>query len=376
MNKRKTDQLQFFRFSAIFWVFNFHALIHNVGDLVPDYNRWFSIGLSGVVFFFILSGFISGYYSYEKDITVTFSGIVSYVKQKLKKLYPLYLAVTLYSVIFSEIPELIATRSWGALKYPLMLLGRHLLLLQSWMKIFPGEYFRFSEVGWFLSTLLLMHILNLPMRALATRIRKKKNSTVIFAIICIASAAASILWCYLARGMDIEFWACTVPFSRLGEYVCGMALGYALYPIVGRIEDNKKNRIVFTILEVIAIAAWLMWGRLGYPEWAQRIANWFVPNIILLTVFTPGAGYVSSLLRLKPLKALGDKSFNFYLIHSMVINTYLAATGYDPAVTATKFSYLFCFGISLLISFLIGEDGRRHASSQASNRSVQGPSPQ
>ena len=362
MNKRRTDQLQFFRFGAIFWVFNFHALIHNIGDLIPDYNKWFSIGLSGVVFFFMLSGFISGYYSYEKDVTVTFSGIVSYVKQKLKKLYPLYLAVTLFSIIFTEIPGLIASRSWGALKYPLGLLARHLLLLQSWIKIFPGEYFTFSEVGWFLSTLLFMLILNLPLRAIATKIKKNKNSTVIFVIICLTSAAASILWCYLARGMDIEFWACTVPFSRLGEYVCGMALGYALFPIIGRIEDSAKNRIIFTVLEAVTIVIWLMWGKMGYPDWAQRIANWFVPNIILLTIFTPGIGYISSLLRIKPLKALGDVSFNFYLIHSMVINTYLAATDRDPAVTATKFSYIFCFGISLLISFLIHHAGSKKPS--------------
>ncbi|SCY08241.1 Peptidoglycan/LPS O-acetylase OafA/YrhL, contains acyltransferase and SGNH-hydrolase domains [Lachnospiraceae bacterium XBB2008] len=367
MNKRRTDQLQFFRFGAIIWVFNFHALIHNIGDVIPDYNRWFSIGLSGVVFFFILSGFISGYYSYEKDVTVTFSGIVSYVKQKLKKLYPLYLVVTLYSIIFSEIPGLVATRSWTSLIYPLRLLIRHLLLMQSWIKIFPGEYLTYSEVGWFLSTLLFMLILNVPLRAAATRIRKLKNSTVIFAAICIASAALSILWCYLMRDTYVEFTACTIPISRLGEYVCGMALGYTLYPIVGRLEDNKKNRIVFTILEVIAIIIWLMWGRLGYPEWALRIANWFVPNIILLTIFTPGTGYVSSLLRLKPLKALGDVSFNFYLIHSMVINTYLAATGYDPAVTATKFSYIFCFGISLLISFLIHSAGSKKPSQRRSS---------
>ncbi len=360
MSKHKTDQLQFLRFGAIFWIFCFHAHIHDVGNLNPDYNKWYSIGLNGVVFFFILSGFISGYHSYEKEITVTFSGIVSYVKKKLKKLYPLYLAVTLFSVIFSDIPTLIASGSPGLLNYPLRLLARHLLLLQSWIKIFPGEYFTYSEVGWFLSTILFMYILNLPLRALATKIRKQRNSTIIFVIISLIYACLSILWCYLMRNTDVEFWACTIPISRLGEYVCGMALGYALYPITEHIDDTQKNKIIFTVLEVIVPVIWYMWRRIGFPEWTLRIARWFVPNIMLLSVFTPGLGYISGLFRTKPLKAMGDMAFNFYLIHSMVIKVYLAATGYDPAISATGFSFILCFMICVMISFLISRTGREH----------------
>ena len=357
LGKQETSQLQFLRMMAIMIIFRYHSVIYQFDPFPFNFGIWWNATSSAVVFFFMLSGLVSGYYSYERDIEMSVKESLKYVWKKLCRVYPLYLAVTLYSISFYDIPKLIASKSWDQLRYLMLLLARHMLLLQSWIKVYPGEFFCFSEVGWFLSTIMFLYLLNIPLRAVATRIKKNKRSSVIFASISLGMVIAVYIYSYFLRNTDMEYTINLFPVSRVGEYICGMALGYLLFPLSRKLKENNVTKTVWTLAEITVLIIWWMWVYIPYAPWQFRIAHWLVPDILLLTVFTIGGGYISRIFRLKPLVYLGDISFEFYLIHSMVLKSYVLNTGGEATTTlmGTAFSLLLCAGVALLASALVSK---------------------
>lgn len=85
-----SNQLQFLRFLAFMLIFFFHT---------GDYQfAWFpqDNGASNAVeFFVLLSGVVSGISSFDKDINCTAKDIISYIKKKILKVYPLYFIILL-----------------------------------------------------------------------------------------------------------------------------------------------------------------------------------------------------------------------------------------------------------------------------------------
>ena len=360
--ERNTTQLQFFRFAAMLPIFYWHARWAGFNSTPFSVTSNFHVGLDAVAFFFYLSGMISSYYSYDREVKVTASGIFRYVLGKIKRVYPLYLVVTLYSIMLSDLPAMIGNKMFSAARGDFLLLARHLLLIQTWIKIVPGEYFRFSEVGWFLSVMLFLYILNMPLRAAAMRIRRacakegsRINESVVFAAILVVAYLLTCLYCWAVRDMDVEYWGNTIPISRMGEYIAGMALGYLIRSL--KLDEKAQNipQGVYTIIEIAALAFWFIWGYSPMLYWAERVAHWFISNLVLLAAFVPGRGYLSSLFRKAPFRYPGDISFEFFLIHSMVLKTFMKLT--DGASLATHggdlISLYGCMLLALMMAALV-----------------------
>ncbi len=358
MNNR-ADQLQFLRFCAFLLVFNWHA---------DWYAPRFFPGAYGaacaVEFFFLLSGFVSGYSSYGKDVSFSWKGMGTYLVKKLKKVYPLYFTVTMFTVAMTELPRFIAehksAETWGVGK----ILLRHLLLLQSW---FPTDYFDFSGVGWFLSTIFFLYILNLPLRALATRIRSHQRSMVIFGVITCVSIAVTVLYCYALRDTYMEFTEYVLPVAHIGEYVGGMSLGYLICGVKGRIGNggtsvrendgsgkNARVMIMMSVLEVLSLAFWVWMMYTPISPWTARIVHWLAPNLVLVIVFGLGLGVVSSLFRCRGLVFLGGISFECFLIHKTVLEIYWKFTGIETTgIRGNTFSWMFGLVMTVLIAALV-----------------------
>ena len=362
MDKKNTTQLQFFRFAMMLPIFYWHAMGSGFNSHPLGFTQLFHVGLDAVSFFFFLSGFISSYHSYDKEVKVTASGICRYVFGKLKRLYPLYLVITLYSLMFYELPEQIAKGMFYEARYLISLLIRHLLLIQTWVKVYPGEYFCFSEVGWYLSAIVFLFAINMPLRALGMRIRRacaredsKLNETAVFSILLIITYLLTVLWNWSFREMDLEFWGNTIPISRAGEYIAGMLLGYILRSVRFDEKAEKIPRLAYTFIELAAILFWYFWGYYAVVSvWAERIVRWFLSNLILIAVFTPGRGWISELFRKDPLRYPGDISFEFFLIHSMVLKTFIAITDSATLVTyrGDLLSMYGCMVLSLMMAAL------------------------
>jgi len=324
-------------------IFLWHADLY-----APDWLPGGYGAANAVSFFIILSGFVSGYSSYSRDITCSFREIIRYMWHKIIRIYPLYLTVTLFSVFMTDLPHYIASHSYPEARYLCKELLKHLLMIQSW---FPQNYFMYTGVGWFLSTIMLLYLINIPLRACATRIRKSEHATVIFISIAVLAASSTVIYSLLMRGTYMEFTAYVLPVSRIGEYVCGMSLGYAIHNVSASI--NRQQRpclpVILTLLEAASFIVWICMMYAPVQDWTVRTVHWLIPNILLLVIFGFGGGYISHAFRFKPLIWLGDISFECFLIHRMIIEEYMRNTATESTgFPGDVFAVMICLIITIL----------------------------
>ena len=381
MKENKSTQFEFLRFLAFTLIFIWHAGIWSFPFLPNDRGA-----VAGVSFFFILSGFLSGFSSYEKSVRFSVRETLSYVWKKIKRIYPLYFVTGFLLLMFSDIPINIAMHNIPACAGTLEKFARYLLMIQSW---FPGgDYFAINRAGWFLSSILPAYLLTIPAKAAATRIRKKQRSGPAFGLLFFILAACTVLYCYLTRNLDAEYYQYIFPVARLGEYFSGMALGYFLKPLCRQMQSATEQhdvscshiaepcvgsqtakpctgtcplttkparRLLFTLAELLSLALFLGAMYMEIPYWCYRIVWWLLPIYLVLAVFAAGEGYLSLLFQKKFFVRLGEITMPCFLLNTLVIEIYIAAVG-DTALlsgSGKAFALAFTFTATILLSLLI-----------------------
>lgn len=344
----RADQLQFLRFCAFFLIFSWHA------DKYVPY--WFPHGngaANAVAFFFILSGVVTGYSTYNKEVVFSVGVTKQHFWRKIKKVYPLYFVTTIFTVIYSGLPEYVANYDYEKAMATFLRLIRHLLLLQSW---FPMGYYAFNGVGWFLSSIMFLYLLNVPLSACMTGIRKKKNWRLILGVIFCTTVGLIVLYCYALRGTNVEFTEYIFPPSRLGEYICGLCVGYIVRSVIEKVPSGTVYKIIFSCAEIAAIIVWITAIYRPMALWQEGIVHWLFPNLLLLVIFTFGKGVISDLFKVKFLRHLGDISFECFLIHQIVIYEYVINAGVgDSSKPGKLISLVFC----LIMTLLLAEGAKR-----------------
>lgn len=348
-NQTRATQLQFLRFCAFLLICIFHT-----GDFQFSWWPGDNGAANAVAFFIVLSGAVSGFSSYETEVECSVRKILQYMWKKIKKIYPLYFVTMMITIAYSDMPKFAAQLSYPGLKGEFKFLVRCVPMLQSW---FPSGYFAYNGVGWFVSTIMFLYLINIPLRALAGRIVKAKKSDLYFAVFFGVTAVITVFYCYLTRNTKMEYTQYILPVSRVGEYICGMALGYLVYSRNKKLNSNGlKIKIVFTILEIAALSVWIWNMYLPMADWHYRIVHWLLPNCLLIVVFAFGRGYLSDLFRLNFLRYLGDISFECFLLHLIVIRTYTTECEIVDITSAARlFTALFCVSVTVMLAMLISK---------------------
>lgn len=349
MNKSlRTDQLQFLRFCAFLLIFLFHMVDFQF-SWMPGGNG----AACAVSFFIILSGAITGIKSYGKEIKLSIKSIVRYMWGKIKKVYPLFFVANICAVMYSDIPGKIAEHSFLQLKELVMYLVRNLLLIQSW---FPSNYFSYFGSGWFLSTIMFLNLISIPITHVFSRVEKKKNPKIMFSLIFVVTVIIDFIYCYLTRNTNIEFTQYILPLSRIGEYVCGISIGYLARIQNNKIKDDIKTTVVYTIFEAVSIMLCISMMYVPYVSWTYRIIHWLLQNSLLIYVFSIGKGLLSKLFRLSFLRYLGDLSFECFVAQSIITELYIRCSySHNFCILDKTFSLVFCLLLILLVSSLISK---------------------
>lgn len=346
VDRGRAEQLQFLRFLAFMNVFIFHGESWNFFGYPVHNSARFAVS-----FFFCLSGLVTGYNGFGREVKLTCREIGRHMAKKVRKIYPLYLLSILIPLLHSGLPELIAEGDWAALSQELTLLARTLLLIQSW---FQEGYFHLNGVAWFLSTLLFLNLFDLPGICLLNRGWKEKKRYLLFGGAAFCILMLTMLHCGLTRSLSRTYWHYIFPPARLGEYLVGMILGFAARPFVQRIPQSKSNRWLFTALEVGALGLWWLFLHTNGPYWLRSSVYWMLPNLVLLGIFTLGKGAVSDVFRSKRLVWLGDISFECYLFHGMIITRYEINHGWAIASTIDQaVAFFFCLALTLLAAAVL-----------------------
>lgn len=334
VNSSREEQIQFLRFIAFLNVFLLH-----IGDFCFfPYPAW-NGAVSAVTFFFMLSGALTGYAAYGKEITVNGKRICKHLWKKALKMYPLCFMTTLFYALLSKLPTVLVDCDFQTARSMINQLLRNLLMIQSWFK---EGYFSFNGGCWYLSTSMFLFLLNLPVSAWLNWTDKKKYGKWCFAAVIFLSVGITVGYSIVTYPSEnVHFWQYVFPPARIGQYCIGMILGYMIRGHKNMLCISKNTKLLFTLLEAAALVFWFCALLLPSESWHNRLVDWILPNCLLIGIFLYGQGWISQLFRMKPLVFWGDISFECYLLHQPVI-TLLA---YQEPHNTT--GYLICIGLCL-----------------------------
>ncbi len=258
----------------------------------------------GVVFFFILSGFLLTLrHDFEK---IDVPSWWSFVQRRARRVYPLHLVVwAMFMALFVafSIPFDPATVTLNA------------LLLQAWFPV-RDIYLSVNKPIWFLSSLMFCYACFPLLRCLQHRVRLR------WQVLAMVVVTPLLWWGYtlLTPGqLDFTYF---FPPLRLIDFALGIVLArvFQILP-----ADGSQSVASCTVVEVSTVLIVVMaWGVTHFTEmlatWEDALVWWLPVSMLIITLATHHGreGWVSRALSWRPLVWLGEISLEVYVLQSIV----------------------------------------------------------
>jgi peptidoglycan/LPS O-acetylase OafA/YrhL len=305
----KLPSLTGLRWVAAMLVFGFHVgTLHIITE--PGYREavaWlFTLGLSGVQFFYILSGFVLVWSARPDDTKRAFW------RRRIAKIYPNHV-VTWAAVILLGL-------YWAHPFDPAVALT-NLFLVQAWTPS-PGYFYSVNTVSWSLSCELFFYLC-LP---LALPLIRRMRPWVLYAVIIAVPLLILSLWpAQTLLPEDARWWFTQVfPPVRSLEFWMGVAAAELMV-------RGKWRGPGLWLSSAIFVATWLAaieWIRAEL--WAALLAAAYV--LVIAGAAQADIRGLRSPWRSRPMVWLGEVSFAYYLLHVFVITSVLRATGHSAGL--------------------------------------------
>ncbi|WBC15067.1 acyltransferase [Micromonospora sp. WMMA1998] len=292
------------RWVAALLVFGFHAGTMRIvaePDLKAVVDKAFSLGLSGVEFFFILSGFVLVWSYRDGEPGRTF------LWRRVAKIYPNHVVTFLAAL---------AVAAWFADPVPRLAALGNLFLVQAWIP-FGGYFYSVNNVSWSLSCELAFYLC-LP---LAVPWLRRARTGALRVVLVAAPLLILALWPGQQLVPEEQRWWFTqiFPVTRSFEFWMGAAAAELM-------RRNRWRGPDLTVASLLFVGTWVVaafWVRAEF--WAALLA---VAYLLVIT----GAARADvrgrwTPWRSRPMVWLGEVSFAFYLVHVLVMVTVLRLTG-------------------------------------------------
>jgi peptidoglycan/LPS O-acetylase OafA/YrhL len=292
------------RWIAALLVFVFHAgamrIIAEPGVAVVV-DTLFALGLSGVEFFFLLSGFVLVWSYRDGEPRRTF------LRRRLAKIYPNHL-VTFAAALAVAFWFADPVGPWSALG--------NLFLVQAWIPL-DGYFYSVNNVSWSLSCELAFY-LGLPF--VLPHLRQARTG-LLWAVVTAAPLLILALWPgQLLVPEENRWWFTQIfPVVRSLEFWMGVAAAELMRR--GRWRGPKV-----TLASVLFVVAWVV-AALWIPAefWAALLAVAYL--LVITATADADLGGRRTPWRSRPMVWLGEVSFAFYLVHVLVMTTVLRLAG-------------------------------------------------
>ncbi len=248
-----------------------------------------SIGGTGVHVFFLCSG-VGLYFSYLKH-RVSFT---EFLKKKFRRLYLPYIFVIFISFL---LPWMYAGSGRGTA------LLSHVLLF----KMFVPEYEQsFGVQMWFISTIIQLYLLFIPMCRLKEKVRKNRSFFGIF-------LGVSVLWWILVYALgvsEVRVWN-----SFCLQYIWEFALGMCLADLLNRGKEFRAGRVK---LFAAAAAGIGLQTAMAMHSGAWKVFN-DIPALIGYTALVLLLGGIPFIRRIG--EVVSGFSYELFLVHILVLHT-------------------------------------------------------
>ncbi len=267
-------------------------------------------GSMGVAFFFVLGGFCM-VLGYKDKVTRNDFKYGRYLTKRAIKFYPLhwmcFLAVILLALLTDE-----TVTGWGNI--PALFLN--FSLLHSWVPL-KEVYFSFNSVSWYLAdTIFFASVFPLLFNWIVKTSNFGRIAVSSLFVLAYAVVAICIPSSYRHALLYIN------PIFRLLDFVFGvfLALGYFSIKELRWINVFFRNGtinlcilvflIVLLVLESVCLGDFQLIAPVYWP---------LIALIILTASLSNQSGGLFSLLENKYLVLLGESSFTFFMIHTIVM---------------------------------------------------------
>ena len=260
-------------------------------------------GTFPVTFFFILSGFVLFYNhssKINKDINLKDSFIWGF--NKIKKMYPIH--------IFAFLLSIVVRWSWiiNFSISELVLMGFiNITLLQC---LVPKYSLTFNNASWYLSTLFICYLFAVLLINILNKIKIEKY--LLISIVCFELILAIILPTIIS---DYNYIFYISPYIRILDFFLGMILAKIF------IKSDKNKERKYSLYELVILVFFIITYLSSFI-----LPEQFTKGLIYLPVFLLGIyiisfekGLFSKLLCNKILYRLADISFEFYMIHELIL---------------------------------------------------------
>ncbi|MFF4892777.1 acyltransferase family protein [Micromonospora chersina] len=264
-------------------------------------GRAFALGLSGVEFFFILSGFVLVWSYRDGEPRRTF------LRRRLAKIYPNHLVTFALAL---------AVASWFADPVaPWAAIG-NLLLVQAWIPL-DGYFYSVNNVSWSLSCELAFYLC-LP---LVLPWLRRARAGALWAVVVAVPLLILTLWpAQLLVPEESRWWFTQIfPVTRSLEFWMGAAAAELLRRGRWRGPNLAAASLLFVATWVVAA----QWIRAEF--WAALLAAAYL--LVITAAADADVRGRRTPWRSRAMVWLGEVSFAFYLVHVLVMMTVLRLTG-------------------------------------------------
>ncbi len=315
----RLDSLTGLRWWAAFFVFVYHLRLFV--PYPPPVASIAAYGHFGVTFFFVLSGFVLTWSSRTRTPVRVFYW------RRFSRIYPLHLITLLLAVpvFYSAAPD--PAQTWVK-PYDWATLALSLVLLQGWSTN-PAVLFSGNPAAWTLSVEALFYAVHPWLLRPLSRLTARGALGV--------AAGAALMG--FATGVVEQvrpgaLGGVPAPPLRLYEFVLGMALGWAM-------RQGWRTRMPLVLPLAAGAALFFVLrgshrpGNLG--SLAQGIAPYTGAIVAVLCAATVVAAANSDLagrsplLAWRPVVALGEWSYAFYLVHATIMYALIELVGVRTA---------------------------------------------
>lgn len=351
--------LNIYRTVSVMIVFMLHTSIFSASlGFAYDESTWFleTPAWAGVWLFLLLSGYLigKGFLSgrYKEDGKYTVKSIFRfYISRIVKVAIPTW-TFSFLSIILLEPGFFVANK------------GVIFQIITFRYYNNPGS----SIIGatWYVSTLMWLYLLApffcMLVEMFLGEIKKRRNIVIGVVFLAVAILGMLLRLFLYKKGVDWSSMVYVPYYCNIDIYICGILIN--LFDIKGK--DNGKNRVWGIAAFVLLIAALIANIRIYYLGGDYLFYYQYIfPTIYILVggfyLMVWGGKSISPKITLKaivrnPLRLIdgfADISFEFYLVHSMVLNSICTYTVATTPFRSHMLLMVCAFFISVLLSVLM-----------------------
>ena len=335
------NSLQSLRFIAIFIIF----ISHYCGAI--NFLMGAGIGVYSVAFFTVLSGFVITLNYNDRFCDYSLKDAARFTISRVKKFYWLHILTLIAAIYFIAVGIL---RSHEKLWDAIVKLFFNATLTQSYVPI-KDVYFSYNAVSWYLSITLIFYFLS-PFIVKTMERVTTRYGTVRWVILIMCF---EFMYSTLLATTSLRHWLIYInPFFRIFDFILGciIAKQYMLSRDDKTIWEN-------TIMELLVFAVSI--GTIYFMQYVhlhneilyfRLLPLYTVAACILLFIIPYEKGRITQwLAHNKYLIYLGGISFEFFMIHQLVIRYYFEKAGKITHINTIGF--IFCLSTTMLFSIIL-----------------------